>query len=496
MKTPIFFILATILPAWNAARAATITVSPTDDVQARLDASNAGDTVSFSAGTYHVANRMLLPGNRIYQGNGNATITGPDPTVASWDFDTVTGAEVTGFSFAGTFLQLHDCQVNIHGNTFSNTGRWGVYGDGMHDSHIDDNSFTGTTDTSVMLYPGNNNTVNGNTFDHINEAIHVIGGSYNDFSKNTINYCARNGIELQGGGGMTNLTVKNNWIGNWNPAGNLQPDGTASHMAISCATGSNPNGGAVTNQGQNNTISHNTLLLNGAPGQSAPQSTNWSLTGIELMGQQNIDVMGNYCSGAGNFIMNGTSNNSAVSSGNTLVVAMRTVNDNTPWKITPVAGTDTLYAWNDPNAPPAPSVAATVGSAAAAPVAQAIPAGINATPNGQPGQVAVACPAGSVLGIYASTLAPSTAVNLGTVSESSATIGGIPLNWRVTVTVTTGGTTYTLPAVQVLDSAIPSSGPFNPSLIATQQPAPNAAPAPSILEFQSVDGGKTITRTN
>jgi len=485
-----------------------VSVTP-GNFAAAINSSSPGDTISFGAGTYNFANRMLLPGNRIYQGNGQATITGPDSSTASMDFDTVTGVEVTGFTFTGTFLQVHDCQVNIHGNTFENTGGYGVYGDGFTNSHIDDNTFSGQTNTSVMIYPGNNNTIDGNTFNNIEEAIHTIGGSYNDYSHNVINYCSRNGIEVQGGQGMTNLTVDDNWIGNWNPNGNKQPDGTCSHMAISFATGSNPNGGAVTNQGENNTISGNTLLLNGSPGQTAPEGGNYALTGIELMGQQNINVTDNYCAGASMFIMNGTSNNAGNSSGNTLIVSERDLPDSCPWQITPLSGTDHVYAWNASNAPAAPSVAATVGAsvstgttstsspaptvAAPAPT-QSIPAGITATANGQSGQITVNAPAGATLGIYASTLDPSTAVNLGAISGTSATIGGIPADWQVTVTVTTGGTTYTLPSVEVTNSTIADTGPFNPALVSAVVSPVVSAPAPVVTAIApTIPAGVTAT---
>jgi len=327
----------------------------TQNAVSAITSSKPGDTLSFAAGTYDATSRVLLPGNRIYQGNGDAIITGPNSSVASVDFDTVTGVEMTGFTFTNTFLQLHDCQVDITGNKFLNTGGYGIYGDGMYSSQITGNTFVGQTNTALMIYPGTNNSFDGNSFDNIKEAIHVIGGSYDDYSGNVISYCARNGIELQGGQGMTNLTIDNNWIGNWNPTGNLQWDGSASHMAISCATGSNPTGGSVTNQGENITISGNTLLLNGSPGQTAPSGADYALTGIELMGQQNIKVTDNYCRGAGNFIMNGTSNYSATSSGNVLIVGTRSVLDNVPWQITPRAGTDEVFAWNASNAPAAPA---------------------------------------------------------------------------------------------------------------------------------------------
>ena len=83
----------------------------------------------------------------------------------------------------------------------------------------------------IYGYPGNNDTFDSNYFSGVEEPIHLIGNQSNtDISGNVITGAIRIGIELQNG--MQNLTVDNNWIGNW-ASGNVN----SGHMAISCAAG-------------------------------------------------------------------------------------------------------------------------------------------------------------------------------------------------------------------------------------------------------------------
>lgn len=325
-------------------------------INAAIASSHPGDTISFKAGTYSLSNRLSLPGNRIYQGNGVATINGPSASTSTFLLDGVTGATVTGFTFTGSDIQLNNCAVNIENNKFNNIGGDGLYATGVYSSHINNNSFSNVSSTGMMLYPGNNNTFDGNVFSNVFEPIHAMSGSYNDYSGNTITGASRNGIELQGS--ETNLTIDYNYIGQWNPSGNMQSDGNCAHMAISCATGGS--GPSNSNKGENITIAHNTLLLNGRNGQTEATSS-WALTAIEIMGDKNILITDNYAN-CGLFIMNGTSNNSLTSSGNTILCVQRWGYDATPWSDTPVSGTDNVYAWNA-SKPAVPSASATVSGA-------------------------------------------------------------------------------------------------------------------------------------
>lgn len=342
-----------------------VTVAPGSNVGAIIAASNPGDTISFTAGTYNVSN-LSLPGNRVYQGNGVATIaaSGSTPT---FNINGVTGVEVTGFTFTGQDIAINNAAVNVHGNTFKNISGNAILATGIHDSQINNNTFTNVSGSGVMAYPGNNNTFDYNSFTDVFEPIHLFDGNNStspgehadtiDVSYNTIIGASRNAIELQST--LTNLTVTHNYVAQWNLNGNIQSDGNAAHMAISCATGGSPTA-PYNRQGENITIADNTLLLNGRNGQTADTSV-YALTGIEIMGDKNINIVNNYVSGAGLAIMNGTTGAGVYSNGNTFVCVMRQAADGVPWPLGAVTGTDQVYAWNASNAPAAPSIAATIG---------------------------------------------------------------------------------------------------------------------------------------
>lgn len=359
----------------------TVTVTPSNFLGA-ISSSHAGDTISFSAGTYNVASSTPLPGNRVYQGNGVATITGPDPDTTSFDVNTVSGVELTGFTFTGTGIQVENSQVNINNNTFENIPGTGIFADGIYNSQINNNTFGNVANTEnatgIMAYTGDDNSFDYNTFNDVYEPIHAIGGQNgavsdsNDFSYNTIAGASRNGIEIQYT--MTNLTVTNNWIGDWNLQLPLDSNGLTSHMALSIATGPTNTTG-FPDPGNNITIADNTLLLNGASGQT-PSSALYALTAIEAMGQ-NISIYGNYASGCGLAIMNGTSGTGVTNESNNTWICVQAVDaDNTPWSITPIyTSADNIIAWNSANAPASPAAPAQLP---AAPVSPAAPAQVPA----------------------------------------------------------------------------------------------------------------------
>lgn len=372
---------------------AIVIVSPGDDIAAKSNAAAAGDTISFSAGTYFLPGKIALPANRIYQGNGAATISGPSSKTPTFLFDGVTGVEVTGFTFTGTDIQLNNCQVNIHGNTFTTIAGDSLFATGMHDSHIDGNTFTNVSGSGIMAYPGNNNTFDGNTFTNVFEPIHAMGGQNGnvadteDVSQNVITGASRIGIELQNT--MAHLSVNHNYIAQWNPKGNVQSDGNASHMAISCATGGSA-AAPFANQGNNIEIASNTLLLNGVPGQTAGTSL-YALTAIETMGTR-VSIHNNYCNGCGLALMNGSFAPGVTSSNNTWICVNLSGNDNCPWPIAPVQSIgDKVFQWNDSSAPAAPSIAATV--AAAAPAMTNAPAAVVTPATSTPAPLPTTAPA-------------------------------------------------------------------------------------------------------
>jgi parallel beta-helix repeat protein len=457
--------------------AATVNVSPSNFNGGDLPASSPGDTISFAPGTYTLQTNpngaaATWPAGRTYQGNGaTLALSGGVDTTAKEGLVLFNGSdavtEFTGFTCTDAGMEFQSGVFNVHGNTFQNM-QLGIFVAG-NTGHVDNNTFT-AVGQGIYGYPGDNgtynqNTINGTTGD---DGIHLasVPGNGTVVSGNVITGCKRFGFELQLSG--KNITVSNNYVSEIEPPAST--GGSWGAYSIACG---NANGVTVTgNTGVNDRAGSGCC--------------------VEIMGN-NATVSNNTSWNYAECILNGAQGASLAASGNTVYGGSLLGADGVPWPIAPLVGSNTVLPLSAMPNPPQPPKSATLISAPATqpttPTAgPAIPAGITATANGQPGQIAVTCPAGSTLAIYASTLAPSTAASLGTISGTSATIGGIPLDWKVIVTVTSAGTTYTLPAVQVTDSAVPSSGPFNPAVV--------AAPAASILEFESVDGGKTITRTN
>jgi hypothetical protein len=440
-----------------------------------------GDTQVWT-GAFTFNNSLEVPAGVNYVGN-NATLTATAALIAS-NQQTLTfkGATATtsftGFSILNNFLAFSNGSFNVHDNAFAGSASNAVLVVGVTNSHFDHNTFLNIGAVGIYGYPGNNNTFDNNTFTHCWESIHLVAGcDQTDVSGNVVTKGCRIGIELQNP--MTNLTIENNYLADWlpNPETGANP---ASHMAISCATSG----------GSNVTISGNTILHN------ADNGANYSGTGyaIEAAAGKNVTIKNNTSWGWDCFLLNALAGSNTVSNNTIYGGSEWGMDGGGPYPaptdsdgpIQPLAALSPL--------PAPPKAADSVALATTQPAQPVIPPGISAVLGSSPGTVVVVAPTGSVLGIYPSSQGASTAVGLGTMNGATVTISGIPQNWQVTVTVATGGQTYTLPSVQVVQSGVPAAGPFNPQLAPSSTPA--ADPAPSTLEFESVDGGKTITRTN
>jgi hypothetical protein len=283
--------------------------------------------------------------------------------------------EITGLTFNGVGLQLvGGSGWNVHGNTVTNItsavnnagnqGTW-LYVNGVSNSHFDHNTLTNVAGFGIVAYPGNSCTFDFNTFTNVYEPLHAMGGSPAspiqgfDCSFNTITQASRHGIELQLN--VNNLTCNNNYMADWlNPPGQIW-QGLASHMGISAACGQK--GPPWVGGGNGMTIDGNTILLNGLPGQNLAANPVMQSC-IELMGQ-NITVENNYLSG-GFGLLNGAIGK--VTTANNTIVAYQGVanGDSTPWPVMPITltSTDQVYQPGAANVPAAPSIVATVGSAA------------------------------------------------------------------------------------------------------------------------------------
>ena len=379
----------------------TVTVSPsggddTGNIQSAINQSAPGDTILFNAGNYTVTSQINFLSNRIYTGGGAvsgiAALTPPQtlrlrsalaainsqqlrgtssqiisravgiggaiasPTSGAggaviaeadgqgnFSFNNTTNTEFYGFTLSGIEVYcVASSSSNIHDNTFTNVGL-AIFVSGNSSSQYNHNTFTQLSGGGIYGYPGNNDTYDNNTFDQVREPIHLVSSSdTTDVSDNVITGASRIGIELQNG--MNNLTVENNYMADWQVNGTPSTDW---HIGISCAT----------MFGNNITISGNTLIQNG-PGQADNVGLGWK-SGIEIMGNTGVSINNNYCYGWSFMILNGIQPGGFTSSGNIEIGGSLVGTDN-------VGGTyvigqdhstnDTLYALNDPNAPPWPAM--------------------------------------------------------------------------------------------------------------------------------------------
>ncbi len=385
----------------------------TANIQAAIDSSQPGDKISFAAGVYNISSTINFAPDRIYSGggassgiaaltpqetlrlraaiaamnsqqlrgnntrilsrqiglggavssSGSSTTTNSGGATLAWatgnphqnyirlgSFAGGSTTEFSGFTITGCELYFSGSGVNVHDNTFTNIYR-GIWVDGAHDSHFDNNTFTNVSQEGVFGYPGDNNTFDNNTFDNTWEPIHMIAiNNTTDISNNIITHATRIGIELQNG--MQHLTVSNNWMSDWLP--NLDPNnGIDSHMGISCATGPQQSGSGWGQYGEHITISGNTLI------QSGPDTAmdRWAKSAIEIMGDLDLNITGNYIWGWGNGVLNGATGSGVSSSANIYICDSEFSSDAMQWGApTAVKSTaDKFYAIGDPNAPAWPS---------------------------------------------------------------------------------------------------------------------------------------------
>jgi fibronectin type 3 domain-containing protein len=380
-----------------------VTVTP-QNFLAAINSSNVGDTISFTPDTYTLTTNSsgpaaTFPAGRHYIGNGSTLqLSTGVSTSNNKELIRVNGnsnvTEFTGFTFTDAQLHCEGGVFNVHNNTFTN-GYRGIFVTAQYNSHFDDNTFSHLAQEGIFGYPGNNNTYDNNRFDYVWEPIHLLANnSGTDISNNVITHPQRIGIELQLG--MTNMTVENNWISDWIP---FITNGVDNHMAISCATGG-AESAPFAGQGQNITISGNTLLQTG-PDQSLNQ---WAKSAIEIMGSTGITVSNNYTWGWGQGILNGVTGQGLTSSNNVFIGTTSYAPDAVPWPITSRHGSgDQFYGLNASNAPGFPAMnTSNVGanangsssSAPSTPSAPTLPV-VTATPVAAPTNFAGTSPANS-----------------------------------------------------------------------------------------------------
>ena len=229
--------------------------------------------------------------------------------------------EVTGFIFTNAQIICAGGVFNVHDNTVTN-GRTGIYVQSQI-GHFDRNAFTHLGGFGIYGYPGNGNTFDNNSFDAVWEPIHLIAQCNNtEINNNVITHASRIGIELQSG--MTHLTVSNNWVSDWLPF--LDKNGLDAHMGISCATGGSGTP-PYPGQGKHITISGNVLIQNG------PSQNNniGAKAAIEIMGDEDINITGNYAWGWDCGVLNGCTGQGVNSSNNIWVCNKDWSGDGVGW---------------------------------------------------------------------------------------------------------------------------------------------------------------------
>jgi Right handed beta helix region len=236
----LFFLLA--VPFVPYGKASTITVVPSEaqpQIQASINNSHVGDTISFQAGTYVLGLLRLQPG-RSYIGaaNGQTIIHGYGGYALMVFYGSGLTVQHITFDGGGLYLGGAISNVNVEYNTFQNIafgrngttefGNWtstiGVFMDtSAVNTDISHNSFrnlatqvlseyadNGLGVTAIFGFNVNNTTITYNTFDTVNEGIHIFSLQNTVIDHNTITHFHRIGMEFQNN--SRNLEVAYNTI--------------------------------------------------------------------------------------------------------------------------------------------------------------------------------------------------------------------------------------------------------------------------------------------
>jgi parallel beta-helix repeat protein len=216
-------------------QASTITVAPSEiqsQIQASINNSQVGDTISFQEGTYNFSHLRLLPGRRYVGSTNRQTVIHGNGGHSLMDFYG-TGLTVQRLTFDGGGLYLGGpvSDVKVQYNTFRNipygvngqtefsnwTSTVGVFIDtSASNSDISYNTFQSLSSqilyqssdqnlgvSGIFAYGFSNTTITNNTFDTVNEGIKVFfdhaDGKNVHVNNNTFTNVHRMAIEMQDG---------------------------------------------------------------------------------------------------------------------------------------------------------------------------------------------------------------------------------------------------------------------------------------------------------
>jgi Right handed beta helix region len=230
--TRYFFFFVLPLLFIPCSQASTVTVVPSEaqsQIQASINNSHVGDTISFQAGTFSVNKLRLQPG-RTYVGatHGQTVIHGSGGYSLFVFYGSGLTLQYFTFDGGGLYLGKGSANVKIEYNVFQNIpfgpnaqtefGNWtttvGVFIDtsatnldishnSFHNLHaqilnqfVDHNLGV----TAIFGYGLSNATITYNTFDTLNEGIHLFsgpGGSNVHINNNTFTNFHRMAVEIQ-----------------------------------------------------------------------------------------------------------------------------------------------------------------------------------------------------------------------------------------------------------------------------------------------------------
>jgi len=261
-------------------------------IQNAINASLAGDTVSFGPGQFNVNGTINLRSDRQYLGNGT-TLKGISTAHVAF-LNHGSNVTISGFVFDGAGVKLEATSgVAFTQNTIENLGGdvWlgnGVYVAGsIAGSNITRNTFRNIGHRGIYFFSPTNTRFEDNLFENVYQPISGsnFAPSRNvSFSYNTLRGAKRHGIELQNYADSDNWLVEGNLISDWADG---RP-GWSSHMAISFAMGNsviNPDGTRRNVRSNGHIIRNNVLLADGAiPTMIAQGVPKYYFTAIEAMG--------------------------------------------------------------------------------------------------------------------------------------------------------------------------------------------------------------------
>jgi hypothetical protein len=193
-------------------------------IKAAMNASAAGDTIYFPAGTYNVSDQVFLKGSRTYSGQDPSNTVIRDLDLSrhifhiQQDNTTVQNFTIEGKPFMVDSNNGMVAGMLINNNVIRNTGTGTdnnaiTFTTGLRNSKISNNTFDGLGPMGIYGYYWDGLTIANNEFLNGGQGLHLDDHSNNSnnlvIEQNLFSGIRRMGVEYQGGG--HNLVLQDNW---------------------------------------------------------------------------------------------------------------------------------------------------------------------------------------------------------------------------------------------------------------------------------------------